>query len=238
MKKLLMKIVSMCFMAVIVCPYVTAKEKLDMVKIPGKNFLMLRTEVTQELYESVMGKNPSKFKAKNRPVETVSWYDAIYFCNKLSEKKGLQPVYAVNCETNIHKWNYIPYENYIYGKITQDISADGYRLPTVKEWIYAARGGKSYSYSGSDNLDSVGWYTDNSGNVTHPVAQKRPNDYGLYDMSGNVWEWCWDFYNYGRAMCGGSKEFDADYCMVDSCIDFEQSFYGEGLGFRIVRTIR
>ena len=258
-----MKIVSMFFMAVIVCPCVMADEKfdLDMVKIPGKNFSMLRTEVTQELYESVMGKNPSCFcrdyiaiteetlkklerKTSNYPVECVSWYDAIFFCNKLSEKEGLQPVYAMDGETSVRKWDYMPHFGYrIYAEITQNIFANGYRLPTVEEWQYAAReGGQRYRYSGSDNLDSVGWYEDNSNGVTHPVAQKSPNDYGLYDMSGNVWEWCWDSYgDYNRYCGGGSWEFSDSYCEVDIWRNgYADCRYADGryddVGFRIVRS--
>ena len=257
MKKLLMKIVSMCFMAVIVCPCVMANEKLDldMVKIPGKNFSMLRTEVTQELYEAVMGENPSYFchdnkkideyslknlnkSTSNYPVENISWYDAIYFCNKLSEKERLQPVYAVNGETSIRKWNYEPHnKDKIDGVITQDIFANGYHLPTVEEWLYAAKGGEDYYYSGSNDIDKVAWYNDNSNWVTHPVAQKKNNGYGLYDMSGNVDEWCWDSYGSdNRYNCGCSwynsdrygKLDSRDYCNADGrYID---------LGFRIVRS--
>ena len=189
MKKLLMKIV-LCFMALIVCPCVMADEKLelDMVKIPGKNFSMLSTEVTQELYEAVTGKNPSYFcrdkdelknlkrNTSNYPVENISWYDAIYLCNKLSVKKGLQPVYAVDGETNVRKWDYKPHKrDTIYGDITQNIFADGYRLPTVEEWKYAAKGGEDYEYSGSNDIDKVAWDADKSNWGTHPVAQKKSN---------------------------------------------------------------
>ena len=259
MKKLLMKIVFMYFMAVIICPCVTADEKfdLDMMKIPGKNIEMLRTEVTQELYESVMGVNPSYFCHDNKkvdkdvlkklnkstsdyPVEQISWYDAIYFCNKLSVKKGLQPVYAVDGETDVRKWDYKPHkQNKIFGDIAQSISADGYRLPTVEEWLYAAKGGQDYRYSGSDKLDSVVWYSDNSGAVTHPVAQKKPNGYGLYDMSGNVEEWCWDSDAiYFRFFCGGSCFNYGNYCKVNSIN--ENGAFGRFIhvGFRIVRTIK
>ncbi len=142
------------------------------VNIPNRNFAMSKTEVTQNLYTMVMGKNPSAFKGGNLPVECVSWYDAIYFCNKLSEKFGLTPVYAVEGNT-----------------VTQNSAENGFRLPTNEEWEYAAKGGEYYKYAGSDNLDVVGWYRNNSGEKTHPVAQKMPNGYGLYDMSGNVWEW-------------------------------------------------
>jgi sulfatase modifying factor 1 len=116
----------------------------------------------------------------NRPVISVTWYDAVAYCNWLSEKEGLTPCYSGK------------------GKLTQcDLSADGYRLPTEAEWEYAARGGQKsqgYIYAGSDNPDDVAWYADNSDGQTHPVGQKQPNEMGLYDMSGNLFEWCWDWY--------------------------------------------
>ncbi len=165
------------------------------VKIPNTKFTMLKTEVTQSLYQDVMGENPSRIIGENYPVECVSWYDAIYFCNKLSLLCGLTPVYSVNGKTNPDKWGYTPHKGkYIEWKISQNLSANGFRLPTVEEWQYAAKGGQDYRYSGSDNLDEVGWYEENSGNQTHSVAQKKANGYGLYDMSGNVWELCSDYY--------------------------------------------
>ena len=232
------------------------KSSLVMVKVPGKDYSISRTEVTQKLYESVMGigyffrdiedcdedelKNLKKLTRNtlNCPVTNVSWYDAIYFCNKLSAKKGLQPVYAVDGETNVRKWDYKPHnEDKIYGEITQNIFADGYRLPTVEEWLYAARGGEDYDYSGSDDIDKVAWYKDNSIWGNHPVAQKKSNGYGLYDMSGSVSEWCWDSDgNYNRYCCGGSCN-SSDYdCEVDSrYVD-----YADGrdsyIGFRLVRS--
>jgi sulfatase modifying factor 1 len=115
-----------------------------------------------------------------RPVSGVDWYDAVAYCNWLSEKEGLTPCYDVK------------------GRLTQcDFSVNGYRLPTEAEWEYAARGGpksQGYEYAGSDNVDTVGWYEGNSGGQTHPVGQKQPNELGLYDMTGNMWEWCWDWY--------------------------------------------
>ncbi len=249
-----------------------------MVKIPGKNYEMMNTEVTQGLYKSIMGENPSWFRKDNYelslgtrlklpkntdscPVEYVSWYDAIYFCNKLSEKFGLEPVYSVNGSTDVTNWGYNPHwEDKIDGEITQNISASGYRLPTVEEWQYAARGGQEYYYAGSNNLNEVGWHENNIGQMTHPVAQKNPNGYGLYDMSGNVAEWCWDVSSYDssrRYNCGGSWYGDSDYCRVDDwnrnyayCrndLDFRSSYHGSdylgldcyryyGYGFRLART--
>ena len=217
--------------------------KPKMVQIPGRNYEMMTTEVTQGLYESVMDENPShfseEFKAKYRPVEEVSWYDAIYFCNKLSEKEGLELVYAVNGKKNVSQWNYTTYMgNEIEGKITQDLSANGYRLPTREEWVYAAKGGKDYAYAGSDDIDEVAWYEDNSGKMTHPVTQKKANGYKLYDMSGNVWEWCWDVdpdHSDRRCVCGGSW-FD-DYCELGNRVSYYADRRDSHLGFRLVRSL-
>ena len=212
---------------------------IKMVNIPGENIKMLNTEVPQKLYTSIMGSNPSYFKGDNNPVDNVSWYDAIYFCNKLSEKFGFTPVYSLNGITDVSKWNYTPHKGkYINGEVTQDTKANGFRLPTVVEWEYAARGGEDYEYAGSDNRNEVGWYSNNSGYRTHPVAQKKANGYGLYDMSGNVWEWCGDVnprysgdvryrrggcYSYFPGYIGASGE---DYDSADNQNDY--------VGFRIV----
>ncbi len=191
----------------------------NFVEIPGKNYSVMKTEVTQKLYESITAKRPSEFRVENNPVEQVSWYDAIEFCNALSKKLGYEPAYTRDGDSV--SWN----EN-----------ANGFRLPTIEEWQYAARGGQNYKYSGSDNLNSVGWYYSNSGERTHPVAQKIPNGYGLYDMSGNVWEWCWDSYGYGSCFnCGGSWYSDDD-CEVDSKYFNAAGYRSNDIGFRLVRS--
>jgi formylglycine-generating enzyme required for sulfatase activity len=210
-----------------------------MVKIPRTNFEMLQTEVTQELYESIMGENPSYFKGVNNPVEFVSWYDTIYFCNKLSVVKGYEPVYSVDGNTDITKWDYTPHqENSIEGEITQNTSANGYRLPTVKEWQYAAKGGQDYTYAGSNEIDEVAWYDGNSNDKPHPVAQKKANGYGLYDMSGNVCVWCWDsYYDRERVFDGGSWNDDRCEVSSGSYVYFAdcQSYI---IGFRIIRSVK
>ena len=180
---------------------------------------MSKTEITQAVYKAVMGKNPSRFTGDSLPVEKVSWYDAVEFCNKLSKKAGLEPAYSIN-EDNVEC----------------NRNADGYRLPTVEEWRYAARGGENYKYSGSNNLDEVGWYDGNSGRKTHPVAQKKPNGYSLYDMSGNVWEWCWDSPDgHKRYLCGGSWRYGGTYCEVGYNY-WDYAGPDDYLGFRIVRS--
>jgi len=187
--------------------------------ISGKKWIMSMTEITQTVYKAIMGKNPSYFTGDNLPVENVSWYDAVEFCNKLSKKAGLEPAYSING-----------------GNVEWNRNANGFRLPTVEEWQYAASGGENYKYSGSDNLDEVGWYYKNSEEKTHPVAQKKPNGYGLYDMSGNVWEWCWDSYgSYGlRYRCGGCWSYYAEDCEVGNRGRDDADYRFDNLGFRII----
>ncbi|GBU29382.1 hypothetical protein R84B8_02946 [Treponema sp. R8-4-B8] len=177
-----------------------------------KDFYIGKYEVTQELYQAVMGINPSSFKddpaqgeiQKNRPVENVNWYDAILFCNQMSIAEGLTPAYRISGSTNPATWGSVPTNNNSYNKSNWDAaefisSSNGYRLPTEAQWEYAAKGGSSnnigwvgYTYSGSDTLDDVAWYADNSNYKTHEVGKKMPNYLGIYDMTGNVREWCFD----------------------------------------------
>ena len=211
---------------------------IRMVNIPGENIKMLNTEVPQKLYTSIMGINPSYQEGDNNPVEQVSWYDAIYFCNKLSEKFGFTPVYSVDKITDVSEWGYTPHKKEsIRGSVMQNTSANGFRLPTEEEWEYAARGGQNYTYSGSDNLNEVGWHVGNSGNRTHPVAQKKSNGFGLYDMSGNVLEWCWDVdpsNSYYRWFRGGSYDFLSYGCKVVSGGCSSANYQNNRLGFRVV----
>lgn len=214
-----------------------ALKSYEFISIKGKNFEIGKTEVTQKFYEAVMGKNPSWIKGVNLPVEHVSWYDAIYFCNEYSRLSGFTPVYSVNGETDVKKWNYIPHSgNAIEGEIVQINSANGYRLPTSEQWQYAAKGGQNYDYSGSYNLDEVGWYEKNSGYMTHPVAQKKANGYGLYDMSGNVEEWVWgDRYGredeYGHALGGAYTQIVIN---TSTHYNTKDRFYDRG--FRLARN--
>ena len=156
---------------------------------------------------------------------------------------GLVPVYSVDGITDVTKWNYVPHKRYdLEGKIEQNLNANGYRLPTVEEWQYAARGGEGFDYAGSNNIDEVAWYIGNSNFKTHEVGKKKANGYGLYDMSGNVWEWCWDsdydmrYYsnNDFRYYCGGSS-----FCYSSEIgVDDERGSYADhqnyDVGFRIV----
>lgn len=142
-------------------------------------FVMMESEVTRAQYLQVMGSDPSGLDGcAECPVESVSWFDAVAFANKLSEAQGLRPAYRISGES-----------------VSWDQSANGWRLPTEAEWEYAARGGASFVYAGSDDATSVGWF-DTNATRTMPVCGRQRNGYGLCDMSGNVWEWVWDWYDF------------------------------------------
>lgn len=207
-------------------------------------FAISETEVTQAQYQAVMGTNPSHFAGKadsaRRPVESVSWYDAIAYCNKLSEREGLTPCYEV--AGRVVKW-------------PQGVRCSGYRLPTEAEWEYAARAKEGTLYAGSNKAEEVAWFAKNSNSETHEVKSpsKKPNQWGLYDLSGNVWEWVWDEYGEYKAaeskdptgpllggslpvIRGGSWNFTAPDARVARRHTDAPSFRFSYLGFRFVRS--
>lgn len=202
---------------------ISDEQPIRQVSIP--TFYMAETEVTQELWEVVMGDNPSWFKGSyDYPAESVSWKDIQKFIIKLNQLTG-----------------------------------KSYRLPSEAEWEYAAKGGnksKGYKYSGSNNIEDVAWYNKNSNRKTHLVATKKPNELGLYDMSGNVWEWCQDKWhsnyikaptdgsawifdtpsNY-RVLRGGSFYYEAKYCNTNYRYLYSERSNNINIGFRLVIDI-
>ncbi len=200
-------------------------------------FYMDTREVTQKQYEALMQQNPSKYKGPDRPVEQVDWYHAALYCNARSRKEGLKPCYDPKT-------------------LACDFSANGYRLPTEAEWEYACRAGSATQYSFGDDpakLRDYAWFKTNANKTSHPVGQKQPNAWGLYDMHGNVAEWCQDIYvnSYDpqkiealgdkRVLRGGGWSANDDACrstarnnenarFADAC------FGSDAYGFRCARN--
>jgi formylglycine-generating enzyme required for sulfatase activity len=207
---------------------------IEMVTLPNGLFLG-KYELTQKQWSTIMDTNPSSLQNSELPVEKITWYDAIEFCNRLSEKEGLRKCYIMTGDT-----------------IFWDTLASGYRLPTRMEWEYACRAGTASDFYTGDlvhshcdtidpALDKAGWYCANSGNMPHPGGKKKPNNFGLYDMHGNVWEWCWDWSNESnitRTLKGGSWYNNAHFARVDVIYELPPHMSFSIYGIRLARGIK
>ena len=201
------------------------------------SFYISTTEIPQKLYQAILNENPSSVKADALPVTNVSWYDAVRFANALSAYEGFEECYQIKGEEVL---------------FPKGVDCLGYRLPTEAEWEYAARAKSKYVFSGGNRLSKLAWTVDNSGDESHYIGQKLPNAFGLYDMSGNVWEWCWDQYDtydpsqtidplgaqdgQYRVRRGGSYQQEVNYARVDTRYSVHPNYRSPEQGFRLVRT--
>jgi len=231
-------------------------------QVTVSTFYMGKYEVTQKEYQEIMGSNPSVFKGDNLPVENVSWYDAVEYCNKRSQKEGLTPAYAIN--KNQKDLNNININDNVKWTVMWNRSANGYRLPSEAEWEYACRAGTTTPFCTGDNITTSQAnyngrypYNNNDKGISYkkplPVGSFEPNAWGLYDMHGNIWEWCWDWYNVdfsneaktdpmgafsgaGRVVRGGSWAAPAEYARSASRVPNYPNRRYNYLGFRLVRS--
>jgi len=239
----------------------------DSDELPAHNvtlnsFYMGKYEVTQDEWQTVMDSNPSYPDygiGDNYPVNQVSWYAALKYCNLRSMSEDITPIYSINGSTYPADWGAVPPPNSgPWDAVICNWNANGYRLPTEAEWEYAARGATNtpdFLYGGSDNIDAVAWYSGNSGSTSHPVGTKTPNSLGLYDMSGNAYEWCWDWFSYSfyssspqnnptgpesgysRVLRGGDLNAAATTCRVANRVnDSPSNVSSFNNGFRVCRS--
>ncbi|MEU0303284.1 SUMF1/EgtB/PvdO family nonheme iron enzyme [Streptomyces sp. NPDC006175] len=190
-------------------------------------FRLAPVPVTREQYAAVLGEAPVSSAGPRTPVTEVSWKGAVRFCNLLSRATGCDPCYSMGDSPDADD-------------VVCDWTADGYRLPSEAEWEYACRAGSSAARYG--DLDEIAWYRGNSGGHVHDVATREPNAWGLHDMIGNVWEWCWDVYDprvYGpyRVFRGGGFFDEPRGCRASCRRKSHPTLTIEDLGFRLARSL-